>query len=172
MEEEAKIEFARTHFMDNAKMGAQAFTDQNWLATIDSLEKALALSDFLPDKSLVERIIKTLAQAAYNMEDIRPKRLSIRKNCWHWPLQKEDPEEKAEALYFLGILYSRAENYPVAVGHLREALSIYEEHEILDRLAENYSQLGIVEENAPRLMTRLWRRSPRLWLSMRRSGKT
>jgi len=147
MQEQAKIEFARTHFMENAKMGAQAFSKQNWLGTIDSLEKALALSGFLPDKSLVERIIKTLAQAAYNMDDT-PKAIEYQEKLLTLAAKKEDPEEKAEALYFLGILYSRAENYPVAVGHLREALAIYEENEILDRLAENYSQLGIVEENA------------------------
>ncbi|MCH7623085.1 MAG: CHAT domain-containing protein [Nitrospinae bacterium] len=147
MQDEAKLEFARTHFMENAIMGAQAFTDQDWLGTIDNLEKALALVDFLPDKSLVERIVKTLAQAAYNLEDY-PKAIQYQEELVKLAAQKEDPEEKAEALYFLGILYSRAENYPTAVGYLREALAIYEEYEILDRLAENYSQLGIVEENA------------------------
>jgi len=147
MEKKAKIEFAQAHFLENAKMGAQAFTDQDWPGTIDNLEKALALADFLPDKSLVERIVKTLAQAAYNMEDI-PKAIQYQEELLKLAEQKEDPEEKAEALYFLGILYSRAESYPTAVSHLRSALAIYEEHEILDRLAENYSQLGIVEENA------------------------
>ena len=147
MEEETKIEFAETHFMENAKMGAQAFTDQDWLGTIDHLEKALSLADFLPDKSLVERIVKTLAQAAYNMEDT-PKAIQYQEELLKLASQKEDPEEKADALYFLGILYSRAENYPTAVRHLRDALAIYEKYEILDRLAENYSQLGIVEENA------------------------
>jgi len=147
MEEKEKQEFAKTHFMDNAKNGAQAFTDKDWLGTIDHLEKALALVDFLPDKSLVERIVKTLAQAAYNLEDY-PKAIGYQENLVARARKKEDPEERADALYFLGILYSRAENYPVAVGHLREALAIYEENEILDRLAENYSTLGIVEENA------------------------
>jgi CHAT domain-containing protein/Tol biopolymer transport system component/Tfp pilus assembly protein PilF len=147
MEDAEKQEFAQTHFMDNAKNGAQAFTESDWLGTIDHLEKALALIDFLPDKSLVERIVKTLAQAAYNLEDY-PKAIGYQENLVARARQKEDPEERAEALYFLGILYSRAENYPVAVGHLREALAIYEEYEILDRLAENYSTLGIVEENA------------------------
>ncbi len=147
MEEEAKLEFAQTHFMENAKKGAQSYTDQDWLGAIDNLEKALTLSDFLPDKSLVEKIIKSLAQAAYNMDDT-PKAIQYQEKLLEMAAGKEDPEEKAEALYFLGILYSRAENYPVAVGHLREALAIYEEHDILDRLAENYSQLGIVEENA------------------------
>jgi CHAT domain-containing protein/Tol biopolymer transport system component/Tfp pilus assembly protein PilF len=147
MEEAEKQEFAKTHFMDNAKNGAQAFTDKDWLGTIDHLEKALALVDFLEDKSLVERIIKTLAQAAYNLEDY-PKAIGYQENLVARARQKEDPEERAEALYFLGILHSRAENYPTAVGHLREALAIYEEYEILDRLAENYSTLGIVEENA------------------------
>jgi CHAT domain-containing protein/Tol biopolymer transport system component/Tfp pilus assembly protein PilF len=147
MEDAEKQEFAQTHFMDNAKNGAQAFTESDWLGTIDHLEKALVLVDFLEDKSLVERIIKTLAQAAYNLEDY-PKAIGYQENLVARARKKEDPEERAEALYFLGILQSRAENFPTAVGHLREALAIYEEYEILDRLAENYSTLGIVEENA------------------------
>ncbi|GJL77674.1 MAG: hypothetical protein NPINA01_06630 [Nitrospinaceae bacterium] len=147
MEGAEKQEFAQTHFLGNATKGAQAFTESNWLGAIDHLEKALALVDFLEDKSLVERIIKTLAQAAYNLEDY-PKAIQYQEELVKRAEQKEDPEERAEALYFLGILYSRAENYPVAVEHLHEALAIYEQYEILDRLAENYSTLGIVEENS------------------------
>lgn len=147
LEEAGKKEFARTHFMDNAKKGAQAFTGNDWLGTIDHLEKALVLMEFLPDKSLAEKILKTLAQAAYNLADY-PKAVQYQENLVRRSAGKEDPEERADALYFLGILYSRAENYPAAVAYLRKALAIYEENEILDRLAENYSALGIVEENA------------------------
>lgn len=54
----------------------------------------------------------------------------------------------AEAYYFLGLLYSLAEKFPEAVEHLKTALAIFEDYEILDRLAQSYSQLGIVEETA------------------------
>ena len=62
--------------------------------------------------------------------------------------QELDPEELAEAHYFLGLLYSLVEKFPEAVEHLKTALAIFEEYEILDRLAQSYNQLGIVEENA------------------------
>ncbi len=147
MDAEEKNRFAETYFTANAQAGARAFLDKDWLAAIDRLEKSLSLLDFLEDKSLAPKLYKSLAQAAYNIEDY-PKAIGYQKDLLKFVQNSEDPEERAEALYFLGILYSRAEQYPTAVDHLRQALKIYEENEILDRLAENYSTLGIVEENA------------------------
>ena len=147
MEEEEKNEFAQTHFMNHVQRGAQSYSGGDWLGAIDHLEKSLALMDFLEDESLTEKIYKSLAQAAYNLQDY-PKAIRYQQDLLTLAGKKDDPEQLAEALYFLGILYSRAENYPAAVSHLREALAIYEKNEILDRLAESYSTLGIVEENA------------------------
>lgn len=137
--------FAKEHFQSNLQKGASAFKEGNWLVVIDHLEKALVLQSFLPEKKMAGNIYKTLAQAAYNLEDYAK---AIRYQQQVLPYSREDPEMLAEALYFLGILYSRAENYSSAVAHLKKSLKIYQDHEILDRLAESYSTLGIVEENA------------------------
>jgi CHAT domain-containing protein/Tol biopolymer transport system component/Tfp pilus assembly protein PilF len=145
MSDEEKNAFAEEHFQANLQKGAAEFKDKNWLAVIDYLEKSLVLQTFLADKKMEGKIYKTLAQAAYNIEDY-PKAIRYQEQVL--PHSEEDPEELAEALYFLGILNSRTENYSSAVEHLKKALKIYEEYEILDRLAESYSTLGIVEENA------------------------
>ncbi len=137
--------FAVEHFQANLQKGASAFKQKNWLSVINYLEKALVLQPFLPEKKLAGKIYKTLAQAAYNLEDY-PKAILYQKQVL--PHSVEDPETLAEAYYFLGILYSRTESFPLAVEHLKKALKIYEENEILDLLAESYSTLGIVEENA------------------------
>ena len=140
-----KAAFAEEHFQGNLKKGATAFKQKNWLSVINYLEKALVLQPFLPEKKLAGKIFKTLAQAAYNLKDY-PKAILYQKQVL--PHSEEDPEVLAEAYYFLGILYSRMESFPLAVEHLKKALKIYEENEILDLLAESYSTLGIVEENA------------------------
>jgi CHAT domain-containing protein/Tfp pilus assembly protein PilF len=145
MSHEEKKSFAEKHFQANLLKGAFAFKEKDWLTVIDHLEKALVLQTFLADKQMAGKIYKTLAQAAYNIEDY-PKAIRYQKEVL--PYSEEDPEELAEAHYFLGILNSRTENFPFAVEHLQKALRIYEEYEILDRLAESYSTLGIVEENA------------------------
>ncbi|MBC8286929.1 MAG: CHAT domain-containing protein [Nitrospinae bacterium] len=145
MNETEKAAFAVEHFQANLQKGASAFKQKDWLAVIDHLEKSLVLQPFLPEKKMAEKIYKTLAQAAYNLEDY-PKAILYQKQVL--PHSEEDPETLAEAFYFLGILYSRTENFPLAVEHLKKALKIYEENEILDLLAESYSTLGIVEENA------------------------
>ena len=145
MNEAEKGVFAEKHFQGNLRKGASAFKQKNWLSVINYLEKALVLQPFLPEKKMAGKIYKTLAQAAYNLEDY-PKAIRYQKQVL--PHSEEDPETLAEALYFLGILHSRTENFPLAVENLQKALKIFEENEILDRLAESYSTLGIVEENA------------------------
>ncbi|MBT3511209.1 MAG: tetratricopeptide repeat protein [Nitrospina sp.] len=145
MSDEEKKSFAEKHFQANLQKGASAFKGKDWLTVIDHLEKALVLQTYLADKQMAGKIYKTLAQAAYNLEDYSK---AIRYQKKILPYSEEDPEELAEAHYFLGILNSRTENFPSAVEHLQKALRIYEEYEILDRLAESYSTLGIVEENA------------------------
>lgn len=145
MSEAEKVAFAEEHFQGNLQKGASAFKQKDWLSVIDYLEKALVLQPFLPEKKMAGKIYKTLAQAAYNLEDYA-KAILYQKQVL--PHSEEDPEVLAEAYYFLGILYSRTENFPLAIEHLKKALKIYEENEILDLLAESYSTLGIVEENA------------------------
>jgi CHAT domain-containing protein/Tfp pilus assembly protein PilF len=145
MSDDEKKVFAEKHFQVNLQMGASSFKGKGWLAAIGYLEKALVLQPFLKDKQISIKIYQTLAQAAYNLEDY-PKAILYQKEVL--PHSEEDPEGLAEAHYFLGILNSRTENFPSAVEHLKKALQIYQENEILDRLAESYSTLGIVEENA------------------------
>ena len=145
MSDEEKEIFAEAHFQAKLQNGASAFREKDWLSVIDHLEKALVLQPFLVGKKMAGKIYQTLTQAAYNLEDYA-KAIGYQKQVL--PHSKEDPEVLAEALYFLGILYSRTENFPSAVEYLQKALRIYEENEILDRLAESYSTLGIVEENA------------------------
>ena len=145
MSDEEKNAFAQNHFQANLVKGASAYKEKNWLVAIDHLEKALVLQPFLSEKKSAGNIYKTLAQAAYNSKDYS-KAILYQKQVL--PHSEDDPEILAEALYFLGILYSRVENFSLSVKHLKEALKIFEEYEILDRLAENYSTLGIVEENA------------------------
>ncbi|MBT5869791.1 MAG: CHAT domain-containing protein [Nitrospinaceae bacterium] len=137
--------FAEQHFQSNLQKGAKAFREKDWLSVMDYLEKALVLQSFLPEKQMATKVYTTLAQAAYNNRDY-PK--AIRYQNEVRALSEKDPEVLAEAFYFLGILYSRTEQYDLAVDHLKKALKIYEENDILDRLAEGYSTLGNVEENA------------------------
>ena len=56
-------------------------------------------------------------------------------------------EERSEALYQLGILYSRLEQFDVAIQHLESAIELWSQAEELDRLAEGIATLGVVKEN-------------------------
>jgi CHAT domain-containing protein len=148
-----KQAFAIKHIKDNVLKGAAASKAGELLSTINYLEKALVLAPFVPERvNLGENfhsktIVKALATAAWKLGDYE-KSIHYQNKVLPFAEKEEDPEELAEAHYFLGLLYSLAEKFPEAVEHLKTALTIFEEYEILDRLAQSYSQLGIVEENA------------------------
>ena len=151
MSEMEKQAFAIKHIKGNVLKGAAASKAGELLSTINYLEKALVLTSFVPEKiNLGENfqaktLVKALATAAWKLGDYEK---SIHYQNKVLPFAEKEPEELAEAHYFLGLLYSLAEKFPEAVEHLKTALIIFEKYEILDRLAQSYSQLGIVEENA------------------------
>ncbi len=147
MDEEEKSRFANEHFLANAKQGIAAFTGKNWSDAVNYFERALALLDLMEDQSQADQIYKALSQAAYNMKDYG-KAVEYQKVLVERAKLADDPEVLAGAVYFLGILYSRAEQFPQSVKNLQAALKIYKENEILDKLAESYSVLGVVEENS------------------------
>ncbi|MBC8284904.1 MAG: tetratricopeptide repeat protein, partial [Nitrospinae bacterium] len=148
-----KQEFAIQHIKSNVLKGAAASREGDLLSTINYMEKALVLAPFVPEKVdlgenfQAKTIIKALATAAFKLGDY-DKSIEYQSKILPFAEKGEDPEELADAHYFLGLLYSLAEKFPKSVGHLKTALAIFEEYEILDRLAQSYSQLGIVEENA------------------------
>jgi CHAT domain-containing protein len=153
MSDMEKQAFAIKHVKDNVLKGAAASKAGELLSTINYLEKALVLASFVPEEMNLgenfqaKTIVKALATAAWKLGDY-DKSIHYQNKVLPFVEKEEDPEELAEAHYFLGLLYSLAEKFPEAVEHLKTALTIFEEYEILDRLAQSYSQLGIVEENA------------------------
>jgi CHAT domain-containing protein/tetratricopeptide (TPR) repeat protein len=153
MSETEKQEFAGTHIKSNVLKGATASKAGDLNSAISYLEKALVLTAFVTEgmdlgrNFRAETIVKALATAAFKLGNYE-KAIHYQKRILPFAEKEEDPEELADAYYFLGLLYSLAEKFPEAVEHLKTALSTFEEYEILDRLAQSYSQLGIVEENA------------------------
>ncbi|MEK9627702.1 MAG: tetratricopeptide repeat protein [Nitrospinota bacterium] len=153
LSEKQKQDFAVQNIKSNVLKGASASKAGNFIATLNFLEKALVLTRFVPEEIELNEnfqartIVKALATAAYKTGDFE-KSIHYQNQVLPFAEKEEDPEELADAHYFLGLLYSLAEKFPQSVKHLKMALAIFEENEILDRVAQSYSQLGIVEENA------------------------
>lgn len=61
--------------------------------------------------------------------------------------EKGDSLTRAQALYTLGILYSRLEQFEPAMTHLEAAVKIWTDKKITDKLAEGVATLGVVKEN-------------------------
>ncbi|MEO5331600.1 MAG: CHAT domain-containing protein [Magnetococcus sp. YQC-5] len=58
-----------------------------------------------------------------------------------------DPLARAQALYTLGILYSRLEQFEPAITHLEAAIKIWTQTKVTEKLAEGVTTLGVVKEN-------------------------
>lgn len=143
-----RIVFAESNLKDNIKTGIRLFSEKKWKDAITAFEKALILTDILPQKQYFqERIYKALTDAAYNINDFE-RAIKYEKRLISLLEDSDDPEKLAEEVYFLGILYSKVENYSASVKHLSRALNIYKEYEILDKLAEGYSTLGVIKEQS------------------------
>lgn len=139
--------YAESHFKDQVSAGVQLFTQKKWKEAISSFEKALVLTNFLQKDHYYERIYKTLADAAYNINDFE-KAIIYEKKLVELLEKGDDPEELAGEVYFLGILYSKVEKYSASVEYLTRALNIYDKYGITDKLAEGYTTLGIVKEQS------------------------
>lgn len=146
MDDEEKRAFAVSGFKEIRGKAIDALKNSDWLAATGYLEKALRLTDYLPEGERVQKdIYKALTQASYNKGDFQ-KGIYYQEKLV--PLAEADSEALAESSFFLGILYSKAERWSDAVGQLQKALAIYEKLESLDQVARSYSELGKVRESA------------------------
>ncbi len=147
MSDEVKKDFARDRFKKNVGLGVGGFKNGDWPSAINYFEKALLLSEYLPDNKLVPALYQKLAESAFNMKDFQ-KAIDYEKRLIPIAEKNEDTQEMARIERFLGISASLMEEYPTAVGHLKKALELFDTGESLQEMAESYSQLGLVEENA------------------------
>ncbi len=61
--------------------------------------------------------------------------------------QQQDLAAEAQALYTLGVLYSRLEQFSTAITHLEAAVKIWTKAGLMEKLAEGVATLGVIKEN-------------------------
>ncbi|PIQ95534.1 MAG: hypothetical protein COV67_14365, partial [Nitrospinae bacterium CG11_big_fil_rev_8_21_14_0_20_56_8] len=164
MTEEEKNLFAEQVFEENFWAGIQKKEKKDWLGLIEYFEKAQILLDFISEdhwrqmqeskapeertdlKSVQREICHWLAQAAFYLGNYRK---AIDYETRLARLFDAESEKKGLAVVerFIGISYSRMEQFPEALVHLKRALELFG-GEASEGMAESLQQLGIVQENA------------------------
>ena len=147
MPDEMKEDFAGDRFKRNVGLGAREFKEGEWPSAISYFENALLLGEYLPDNKLIPVLHQKLAESAYNMEDFQ-KAIDYEKRLIPMAEKNGDKLELARIERFLGIAYSMMEQFPNSISHLKQALELFGSEEAIQEMAESYSQLGLVEENA------------------------
>lgn len=158
LEIEAKQERAINLYDDTLDSSIQAFQDGDMLKAVQGVEEALSiihLAEKEEDYSkLVQFAVTGLSQlgdfqrASYYQEQF----LAHLNSKGHGQNLAEDlaedlVEERAQALYTLGIIYSRLEQYETSTTHLEEAVKLWKREGSEEQMATAVATLGIVKEN-------------------------
>ncbi len=143
---EERKEYASIWYEEEVGQALEAFETQDFPKSLGHIEHALALINHADQRRDFAELVTLAVETAFEVNNYR-KGIFYQQKLLD-SFDSETPDyERADALFRLGILQSRLEQFDQAVANLEEATRLWEEHEELDRLAESRSTLGIVQEN-------------------------
>lgn len=146
MDEEEKAEFASSIYADEIAQAVTLYQNAEFKDALQRMEHALSVIDYADKGEDFGELTKLAVDASFKIGDYdnavfhQEKLLNVLGDA-------ASSEEKSEALYRLGILYSRLERFDVAIQHLEQAVELWRQAEELDRLAEGIATLGVIREN-------------------------
>lgn len=146
MDREEKIAYAASVYSNALDEGVELYQAKDYANARQRFERALSLNPFTSFQDDISQLTTLAVDASFKMKDYT-KAVIYQEQLLHHVEQTKNHDEEPEALYRLGILYSRLEQYEPAITYLNRAITLWEEREELDRLAEGISSLGVVQEN-------------------------
>lgn len=146
MDAEERRDYAVSVYAQEQKKAIQAFQAKQFSESLMHIEQTLALIDYAGKQAEFKDLSTLAVETAFEIGNYE-KGLFFQRKLLDTMAAGTAPHERAEALYRLGILYSRLEQFDEAVRHLEEATQIWKAADELDRLAEGIATLGVVQEN-------------------------
>ncbi len=146
MAADEREEYATLIYDEEQAKAIQAFEEQRFSESLTHLEHTLALIDYADRQEEFQDLITLAVETAFEIGNYE-KGLFFQKKLLNTLSPDTAMNDRAEALYSLGILYSRLERFDEAVTQLEEATRLWNESGELDRLAESTATLGVVREN-------------------------
>ncbi|MDT7042285.1 CHAT domain-containing protein [Candidatus Nitronereus thalassa] len=146
MNEEARAEFASAIYDGEVSAAVNLYQEEQYGSALQKMEHALSVIHYADKSSDFADLTKLAVDASYKVGNYQnavfhQERLLASLD------ESTQAEGRSEALYRLGILYSRLEQFDASIGYLEQAIQWWTKAEELDRLAEGIAQLGVVREN-------------------------
>jgi CHAT domain-containing protein/lipoprotein NlpI len=146
MAADEREEYATLIYDQEQAKAIQAFEEQRFPESLTHFEHTLALMDYAGKQGEFQDLITLAVETSFEIGNYE-KGLFFQQKLLNTLTPETPTNDRAEALYRLGILYSRLERFDEAVGQLEEATRLWNESGELDRLAEGVATLGVVREN-------------------------
>ena len=146
MATDEREEYATLIYDQEQAQAIQAFEEQRFPESLTHIEHTLALMNYAGRQGEFQDLITLAVETAFEIGNYE-KGLFFQQKLLNTFTPETPTNDRAEALYRLGILYSRLERFDEAVQQLEEATRLWNESGELDRLAEGVATLGVVREN-------------------------
>ncbi|MFH1263444.1 MAG: CHAT domain-containing protein [Pseudomonadota bacterium] len=148
---------AETALAETVTQAASLYRTERWGESVRRFDQALRLLDAQKVDSGAgvtrEQLLDVAGTAAYRSDDL-PTAISYTQRLVEIRRKNSAPDGSvglAKALQFLGVLQSRAEQFPESLAALTEAASLYQKlGSPREKVADTFSTLGVVYENANR----------------------
>lgn len=146
MNQDEKASFADSAYRRAVSDAVAAYQSKQYETALRRSEDALSILRFTKAGQDFPKLTDLAVDTAFKIGDYRTAVLHQSKLVKHID-NSGDWKARAEALYRLGILYSRLEEFEPALTHLESAIELWRKQDELDRLAEGIATLGVVKEN-------------------------
>lgn len=146
MGQDQKATFAASEYSNAVAETVAAYRAERYEAALRHVEDALSLLRFTKAGQDFRKLTDVAVDTAFRIGDYRTAVFHQTKLVEEID-QTGDEQAKPGALYRLGILYSRLEEFEPAIKHLESAVALWRKQDELDRLAEGIATLGVVKEN-------------------------
>ena len=146
MDQAQKAAFAETEYQRAVADTVTAYRTEHFETALHRAEDALAILGFTKAPQDFRKLSEVAVETAFKLGDYR-RAVNHQTGLLEHIQRSGDTDAEAAALYRLGILYSRLEEFEPAVKHLEKAIGLWRKQEELDRLAEGIATLGVVKEN-------------------------
>ena len=146
MDEQEKADLASSIYSEELDQAVALYKEKNFQEALHRMENALSVISYADKMEDFGELTKLTVDASFRIGDYQ-KAVFHQEKLLRTYGDNAGMEEKSEALYRLGILYSRLEQFETAIQHLEGAIALWSKAEELDRLAEGIATLGVVREN-------------------------
>jgi CHAT domain-containing protein/tetratricopeptide (TPR) repeat protein len=146
MNEEAREAFAASIYDEELSAAVSLYQEEKFEPALQKMEHALSVIHYADKTQDLADLTKLAVDASFKIGNYQ-NAVFHQERLLASLGESAQPEERSEALYRLGILYSRLEQFDPSIRYLEQAIEWWTKAEELDRLAEGIAQLGVVREN-------------------------